>query len=340
MAGRRGQNSRHGPRGPRADAPRAADAATRRRRPTIGAAAARSRSSAWCATSTSRCTCRCATRTRRASRRSPTLRDGETAQVEGVVTDGRVQFRPRRQLVVQHRRRRRRPGAALPALLSRRSRRRSPPAQRVRVRGEARGGFFGLEMVHPSFKVVDADTPLASALTPVYPTSAQLPQAYLRKAVGARAGARADLDEVLPADALPPGLPALRDALAFLHHPPPDVGAGRARGPQRTRRGSASSSRSCWRSSCRSCRPARARAPARAARSRARRGGLQERLLAALPFALTRGAARVGARDRAPTSAGARADAPAAAGRRRLGQDGGRRARRGASRSTPAGSAR
>ena len=37
-----------------------------------------------CATSTSRCTCRCATRTRPASCRSPTLRDGETAQVEGV----------------------------------------------------------------------------------------------------------------------------------------------------------------------------------------------------------------------------------------------------------------
>jgi ATP-dependent DNA helicase RecG len=28
---------------------------------------------------------------------------------------------------------------------------------RVRVRGEARGGFFGLEMVHPAFKAVSAE---------------------------------------------------------------------------------------------------------------------------------------------------------------------------------------
>ena len=29
------------------------------------------------------------------------LRDGDVAQVEGVVTDSRIQFRPRRQLVVK-----------------------------------------------------------------------------------------------------------------------------------------------------------------------------------------------------------------------------------------------
>ena len=89
---------------------------------------------------------------------------------------------------------------------------------RVRVRGEARGGFFGLEMVHPSFRAVDEDTPLPTALTPVYPTSAQLPQAYLRKAVAAGL-ARADLSELLPARAVPNGMTSLRDALNFLHHP-------------------------------------------------------------------------------------------------------------------------
>ena len=64
---------------------------------------------------------------------------------------------------------------------------------RLRLRGEARVGFFGREMVHPVVKVVDEDTPLATSLTPVYPASAQLPQAYLRKAV-ASGLARADLD--------------------------------------------------------------------------------------------------------------------------------------------------
>ena len=107
------------------------------------------------------------------------LRDGSSAQVEGVVTESRIQFRPRRQLVVKiqddsddlvlrflhfypsHQ-------TAL------------AEGTRVRVRGEARGGFFGLEMVHPAFKAVDVETPLASAMTPVYPTTAQLPQVYLR----------------------------------------------------------------------------------------------------------------------------------------------------------------
>ncbi|MCB2017393.1 MAG: ATP-dependent DNA helicase RecG, partial [Hydrogenophaga sp.] len=73
---------------------------------------------------------------------------------------------------------------------------------------------------------------LPDALTPVYPTSAQLPQAYLRKAVisGLK---RADLGETLPGpmlvsleDALK-GLRAplmsLREALEYLHHPGPDV---------------------------------------------------------------------------------------------------------------------
>jgi len=94
--------------------------------------------------------------------------------------------------------------------------------QRVRVRGEARNGFFGREMVHPTFKAVDDHTPLATALTPVYPTSAQLPQAYLRKAVAA-ALARAPLAELLPPGTVPPGLPTLREALRPLHQPGPDM---------------------------------------------------------------------------------------------------------------------
>jgi ATP-dependent DNA helicase RecG len=77
-------------------------------------------------------------------------------------------------------------------------------------------------MVHPVCKVVDANTPLPAALTPVYPSSAQLPQAYLRKAV-ASALMRAPLHELLPAEQRPAGLPTLQAALQFLHHPPPDV---------------------------------------------------------------------------------------------------------------------
>ena len=57
---------------------------------------------------------------------------------------------------------------------------------------------MGLTMMHPAFKPAGGD--LASALTPVYPTVAGLPQAYLRRAVQGGL-ARAELsDTVLAAD--------------------------------------------------------------------------------------------------------------------------------------------
>jgi ATP-dependent DNA helicase RecG len=216
------------------------------------------------------------------------LREGDAAQVEGVVTECRVEQRTRRQLVV-------RLADASGELLLRflnfypSQHKQLGVGQRLRVRGELRGGFLGREMVHPTFKPVQDDTPLPSALTPVYPASAQLPQAYLRKAVAA-ALARAPLDELLPAGCLPPGLPPLREALQFLHHPPP--GAGLAALEDR--------SHPAWQRlkfdellaqqlSQAQARDARAalRAPALAS------DALAGRLRAALPFALTAAQQRV-----------------------------------------------
>ena len=152
------------------------------------------------------------------------LRDGDIAQVEGVVGDSRVQFRPRRQLVVTI-------GDGSGADLVLRFLHFYPSQQkafaagkRVRVRGEARGGFFGLEMVHPAIRVVTAETPLPTALTPVYPSAVHLSQAFLRKTVSAGL-ARADLDEQIPAALLPAGLPTLREALRHLHQPRPKLDA-------------------------------------------------------------------------------------------------------------------
>jgi ATP-dependent DNA helicase RecG len=218
------------------------------------------------------------------------LRDGDNAQVEGIVRASEVQYRGRRQLVV-------RIEDTSGELMLRfihfypSHQKALAPGQRVRVRGDARGGFFGLEMVHPSFKAVDENTPLASALTPVYPSSAALPQAYLRKAV-ASGLQRADLSEIVPAELVPPGLPSLRDALRFLHQPTPDV-------PLATLE---DHSHPAWQrlkfeellaqqlSQLQSRRERELqRAPAFATRA----GGLQERLLAALPFALTRAQRRV-----------------------------------------------
>jgi ATP-dependent DNA helicase RecG len=78
-------------------------------------------------------------------------------------------------------------------------------------------------MVHPSFQ--PAGGPLPQALTPVYPTVAQLPQAYLRKAV-LGALSRADLSETVPPQAWPEGPlqhGSLRQTLEYLHQPRPDV---------------------------------------------------------------------------------------------------------------------
>jgi ATP-dependent DNA helicase RecG len=53
---------------------------------------------------------------------------------------------------------------------------------RLRARGELKGGFHGLD--HDASVVSHAaGGELPTALTPVYPTVAGLPQAYLRKAV-------------------------------------------------------------------------------------------------------------------------------------------------------------
>jgi len=147
---------------------------------------------------------------------------GDKVQVEGTVTQCRVETRARRQLVVNLQ-------DDAGDLLTLRFLNFYPShqkafavGQRVRVRGELRGGFFGLEMMHPSFKAITPGAPLPSELTPVYPAAAQLPQPYLRKVISS-ALARAPLQEVLPPGIVPAQLPSLREALHTLHHPPAGV---------------------------------------------------------------------------------------------------------------------
>jgi ATP-dependent DNA helicase RecG len=218
------------------------------------------------------------------------LRDGSVAQVEGVVSDCQVQIRGRRQLVV-----RLHDGSedlVLRFLNFFPSHQKAlAVGNRVRVRGEARGGFFGLEMVHPTFKTVTESTPLATSLTPVYPTTAQLPQAYLRKAVEA-CMARADLSELLPPEVVPAGMVSLRESLHFLHHPPPQVGTAMLE----------DRSHPAWQrlkfeellaQQLSQLQAKRERESQRSPRFKVKKGGLQEHLLAALPFALTGAQRRV-----------------------------------------------
>lgn len=218
------------------------------------------------------------------------LLHGQTAQCEGVVVEARVELRPRRQFMA---RLRDDSGELVLRFLHFFPSHQKTLAlgARLRVRGEVRGGFFGHEMVHPVFKAVGDDAPLAVSLTPVYPTSAALPQAYLRKAV-ASGLQRAPLQELIPPHLVKPGLPTLRDALQELHHPPPHASLAALED-----RSSPAWQRLKWEEllaqQLSQLMARRARARRRAPVLQAQPSGLPERLLAALPFELTAAQRRV-----------------------------------------------
>ncbi len=220
-------------------------------------------------------------------------REGQTVQIEATVTGNEVTFRPRRQLLVTVQ-----DGEETCTLrffhFYGSQQKALAVGARVRVRGEVRGGFLGWTMVHPV--VHAASGALPSALTPVYPTSAGLPQAYLRKAV-AGAMQRADLSETIPRDLLvgqgceTPW--SLRQALVFLHHPTPDVALATLEDHshpawQRLKREELLAQQLSQLHS------KRTREALRSPPLRPLDGGLRDRLLAALPFALTGAQQRVG----------------------------------------------
>ncbi|QHE75000.1 ATP-dependent DNA helicase RecG [Hydrogenophaga sp. PBL-H3] len=222
-------------------------------------------------------------------------RDGQLAQIEGTVTHSEITQRPRRQLLVTLD-----DGTDTCTLrfftFYPAHQKTLAVGERVRVRGELRGGFLGWTMVHPAFHAAGDELP--DALTPVYPTSAQLPQAYLRKVV-ASGLRRADLGESLP-PALLGGLQAvvrgawtLRNALQYLHHPGPDVSLDaledRSHPAWQRLKAEELLAQQLSQFTARQERAALS-APA----LRAAPGGLHEQLLGVLPFALTTAQRRVG----------------------------------------------
>ena len=151
------------------------------------------------------------------------IRDGEVIQIEAVVKSCQVVFKPRRQLqaVVDD-------GSDTCTLrffnFYPNMQKALEVGRQVRLRGEVRGGFMGRTMMHPTVQA--AGGALATALTPIYPSTAELPQAYLRKAVlgGLAYALRGQaFAETIPANHLPPHSWGLAQALQFLHHPTPDV---------------------------------------------------------------------------------------------------------------------
>jgi len=153
-----------------------------------------------------------------------------SVQTQGVVIRNQVLFRPRRQMVVTI--------EDDTETLNLRFLNFYPSQQKqmavgahIRVRGEVREGFQGSEMVHPTVRAVTPDAPLPTSLTPVYPASAGVSQAVIRKAVTQALrdpGLKDSLAEFLPdqlMDQLLPsnGWPSLQSAITYLHQPPADA---------------------------------------------------------------------------------------------------------------------
>jgi ATP-dependent DNA helicase RecG len=146
------------------------------------------------------------------------LLPGQTAQVQAVVREASVAYRPRRMLTVTV--------EDAGGVLGIRFLNFYPSHLKLfqagasfRFNGEVRGGFLGLEMVHPRFVRADDATPLPAQLTPVYPTTAGLGQATLRRAV--ERALVAPIPDTLPAEWLAElGLPELEASIRLLHQPP------------------------------------------------------------------------------------------------------------------------
>jgi ATP-dependent DNA helicase RecG len=142
---------------------------------------------------------------------------GEPVQVEGTVKSTEIAYRPKRQLLS-------RIADATGDLVLRffnfypSQAKALAPGATVRAFGEVR---FGGEMAHPRFRVLREETPLPTALTPIYPTTAGLSQVALRRLIEG-ALARAQLDDTVPSEISGRlGLCGFREAVDTLHHPRP-----------------------------------------------------------------------------------------------------------------------
>lgn len=100
---------------------------------------------------------------------------------------------------------------------------------RIRCYGEIRAGRNGLEIIHPEYRGINPDTitEVAETLTPIYPATEGLSQTSLRL-LTAQALSLLQQQPILP-DLLPPyllerfKLLPIKDALLYVHRPPPDA---------------------------------------------------------------------------------------------------------------------
>ncbi|WP_374518413.1 ATP-dependent DNA helicase RecG [Undibacterium squillarum] len=150
------------------------------------------------------------------------LRGGSQVQIQGVVTHQEVQYRPRRQLVVKLEDESGEIYLRFLNFYGSQTKQLATGAS-VRARGELRHGFFGAELVHPTYKIVQDDTPLPTALTPVYHSGEGVPQALLRKAISNAIQRTNWRDTLAPRYLERMNLLGFEESIRTLHTPPPDA---------------------------------------------------------------------------------------------------------------------
>ena len=158
------------------------------------------------------------------------LRADTEAQVEGTIEAAQITYGRRRSLVCRIS-----DGTGACHLrffhFSRAQQNRLNAGRRVRCFGQARRGPKTIEMIHPECRIIDIDDPppVATELTPIYPTTEGLHQARLRKLTDRaltimNATTGQAIDDLIPAAVTHTlGLPDLSAALHFVHRPPPDA---------------------------------------------------------------------------------------------------------------------
>jgi ATP-dependent DNA helicase RecG len=154
------------------------------------------------------------------------VRVGERAVVQGEVQLTEVAFRGRRQLLSRISDG---SGSLTLRFFHFSSSQQHGLARGVRLQcfGEVRRGPAGAEMVHPEYRrVSDADDAVADTLTPIYPLTEGIQQGRLRQltALALRELSTHDVRDWLPPRVLEElRLPRLREALEYVHRPPPDA---------------------------------------------------------------------------------------------------------------------
>jgi ATP-dependent DNA helicase RecG len=147
---------------------------------------------------------------------------GRPVSVEAKVLKAQIMYRPKRQLIVHA------AGLVLrffnfyPSQLKQ-FQRAAEQDLLVRAYGEVRPGFFGAEMAHPRYRIVQPGEPLPDTLTPIYPSTAGVTQAELRTRV------LQELDSARLDDTLPTALKrtynvkGFAESVRLLHRPPPGI---------------------------------------------------------------------------------------------------------------------